>query len=260
MTETLFAMLKSDDGYEIRRVPVDANVQAQLDILFEDQEKSFLDGVEKFIEFNGLYKPEADEMLFIDDSALTQSVVDATEQNALAYDSLDISQLGSFRVQFIFRKSTINKDRVLLQKFSPKQYLSSHAFAVILRQETYTRLVEPGFSLDEKVSAYIINSKVYFRSFFQLRTMFTVTNHFFEATRPQVEAFSEHEKVKVDNAALFVSNADQTCRRLIYSIERSNVLNILTADIIARKAAEVGLDLALDEDRIVIPSARACCF
>lgn len=256
MTNVLFAMLRNQDQHEVRRVPVSAQVQAQLDQLFESQEQAFTAGITEDVPFDGMYKPDKEEILFIDDQDLTAPLREAIAANPTAIKTLDIANMNNARVQFLFRRSTLQQDRIVLQRFSSRQYLSNSGLALILKAGTYQKLVDPGFSLDDKISAYVVGSKIYFKSFFQLRTMLTVQEHFTEATEPQVEKFSEHDSLLIDNKALFTSNADQTCRRLVGSIQKSGVLDTVQPEEIVGKANELGLALELSNGRIRIPEEK----
>lgn len=257
MTNILFAMVKNGSSHEVRRVPVTAQVQSQLDQLFEHQERTFLADVSEDIPFDGMYKPDKEELLYIDDADLTAPLHKAISLNASAFPILDVGSLSNSRIQFLFRKSTLQYDRILLQRFTSRQYLSNSALAVILRSGTYEKLVDPGFSFDDKVSAHVVGSRVYFRSFFQLRAMLTVQDHLTEATTPQLESFADHDSLRIENKALFMANSDQTCRRLVGSIQRSDVLNIVTPQKIVERALEVGLELNLSDGKILIPSDKA---
>ncbi|MGK7752732.1 MULTISPECIES: hypothetical protein [unclassified Roseovarius] len=257
MTKTLFALVREKNSeHVVYRVAVNAQVQAQLDQLFETQEQDFLAHVDEEIEFDGMYKPDREEILYIEDAKLVSPLNATLEQNPTAYPLLDVGNLAFTKILLLFRESTTQNGRLLMQRFSRKQFLSNSGLSLILQGDTYRKLVEPGFSLDDKVSAYVLDNRVYFKSFFQLRTMLTVQEHFKVATETQVHEFANKSQLYVENEALFASNADQTSRRLIHGIDKSGVLETVGVETIAAHAMKVDIKLSVEDGKLVMPMEK----
>lgn len=53
MPRNFFALCRDADQNSIRRIPLDAGTQRKLEVLFDKQEKQFLDGRDEEIPFAG---------------------------------------------------------------------------------------------------------------------------------------------------------------------------------------------------------------
>ena len=91
MTSTLFALVKRGQETSVRRVPVNSQVHIHLDALFETQERSFVNDIENQIKFDGMYKPDAEEILYIDDAKILSEMTNTLSTNTTSYDILAAS-------------------------------------------------------------------------------------------------------------------------------------------------------------------------
>lgn len=256
MPRTLFALCKQDGGNVVRRVPLEAGVQADVEQMFDQQELSFFEGKDEPIEFNGDWKPDENELLCITDANLLGQLNATLTNGAGAYDRLDITNYDQAGIKALFMHSAQIPGHILVQKFRTSQYLQRKGLTLTFNNNTFGKLSEQGFSLDERLGAVIRGDLVMFVSFHVLRTFLTVQEHFSEATAPEVDSFASHLSFHVANRAVFDSNMDERCRKLIRGIRKSGVLdNHDAAEIIARAAA-VGLTLSQQGGCIVLPSVK----
>lgn len=256
MPRTLFALCKQDEQMVVRRVPLEAGVQGEVEGIFDDQEQLFFHGKDDPIEFNGDWKPDENELLCITDGELLAQMNETLANGAGAYDRLDITDYDGAGVKALFMHSEQNNGHILLQKFRTSQYLQRKGLTLAFNGNQFGRLSERGFSLDKKLAAVVHGDAVVFVSYHVLRSILTVQEHFAEATAEEVDAFAQHPSFRIENRAVFDSNMDERCRKLIRGINKSNVLvDHNAAEIIAR-ATTVGLTLIEDGGRIVLPSVR----
>ncbi len=256
MPRTLYALCKQDGGNVVRRVPLEAGVQNEVEQIFDDQEQAFVHEKDEPIEFNGDWKPDGNELLCITDEDLLTQLNETLINGAGAYDRLDITNYDRAGVKALFMHSETIEGRILIQKFRTSQYLQRKGLTLMFSNNQFGKLSEKGFSLDDRLSAVVQDDKVMFVSFHVLRSFLTVQEHFAEATAQEVDDFAQHPSFYIENRAVFDSNMDERCRKLIRGIHRSGVLNDHNAVEIVAKAAAVGLELDEHDGRIVLPSAK----
>lgn len=256
MPRTLFALCRQDGQNVVRRVPLEAGVQAEVEAVFDEQERSFFDGKDDPIEFNGDWKPDGNELLCITDEDLLAQVNETLVDGAGAYDQLDITDYEAAGVKALFMHSERLRGKLLFQKFRASQYLQKKGLTLFFNDNQFGKLTEHGFSLDERLAAVVDGNTVMFVSFHVLRSFLTVQEHFSEATEQEVDRFANHPSFHIENRALFDGHMDERCRKLIRGIHKSRVLDEHNAAEIIARANTVGLELGEEAGRIVLPSVK----
>jgi hypothetical protein len=256
MPRTLFALCKQDGENVVLRVPLEAGVQADVEQLFDQQEVAFFAGKDEPIEFTGDWKPDANELLCIADANLLGQLNATLINGAGAYDRLDIANYDQAGIKALLMHSAQIPGQILVQKFRTSQYLQRKGLTLTFNNNTFGKLSEKGFSLDERLGAVIRGDVVMFVSFHVLRSFLTVQEHFSEATAPEVDSFANNLSFHVENRAIFDGNMDERCRKLIRGIRKSGVLDNHNATEIITRAATVGLTLNQQGGRIVLPSVK----
>ena len=256
MPRTFFAICRVGDANVIRRVPLRAGVQAELEALFDNQEEKFLAGRDEEVAFNGDWKPEQNELLVIEDQLLASPFTETLDNGPAAYDQLDISNYAEAGIKGIFTRSERDQQRILLQKFQTSQYLQKSGLTLVFSNNQFGKLSEKGFALDARLTAVIEGDQFKFLSFRNLRTILTIQHHFELATDAEVTTFRDHASFHVENAALFDAAMDERSRKLVRGIERSGVLNDHDCAAIREKAGSVGLQIDLHEGRLVLPGDK----
>lgn len=256
MPRTLFALCKQDGQNVVRRVPLQAGVQGQVEAMFDEQEHAFFAGKDEPIEFTGNWKPDGNELLCITDVDLLAQVNQTLDHGAGAYDQLDIENYDEAGVKALFMHSAQIEGQVLIQKFRTSQYLQRKGITLTFNGNTFGQLSEHGFSLDERLGGVVNGNTVMFVSFHVLRSFLTVQEHFTEATAEEVSDFAQNPSFHVPDQAVFDANMDERCRKLIRGIHKSGVLQAHDANEIITRAATVGLALEAHEGRIILPSVK----
>ena len=96
-----------------------------------------------------------------------------------------------------------------------------------------------------------------FKSYANIRKVFNVAAFFEAATDQDIDEFSDHPNVHVEDLATFKETCDQTARRLVYAISKRGILDDHTPPEIVERALAVGLEIHLNEGRIGMPTTRA---
>lgn len=253
MTQNLFAACRSEDNeLSVKRVRVTQPVQNQIETLFLDQEQGFMNGITEEIEFDGAWKPDTNELLTIDLPDQATVITDAIAANPMSLPDIDSANIADEGVRALF---VGDANRVLVQRFAPPQILSRR-FSLLLDQNTFKRLEDPAFALDVRLTCVIRDNKIKFKSFHSLRQIIDLFDLYQEATDDVLTDFSQNDTLDVDDEDLLKQNADQTCRKLIYAIARSGVLERHTADEIQVAAQGVGLGITINDGKIAVPTGR----
>lgn len=256
MPRTFFAICRVDDANVIRRIPLRAGVQVEMEALFDSQEQAFLEGRDEEVAFDGGWKPDDNELLMIDDQALAAPFIQTLTDGPAAYDQLDISNYAAAGIKGIFTRSSVEEHRVLLQRFQTSQYLQKSGLTLVFSNNQFGKLSEHGFSLDTRLTAIVEGDRFKFISFRNLRTILTIQQHFEQATDAEVAEFRAHASFHIQNAALFDAAMDERSRKLIRGIGKSGVLNNHDCASICEKAGSVGLVIDLHDGRLVLPGDK----
>lgn len=254
MPQNLFAACVSEGGIVAKRVQLNNDVQAQVIGLFAEQEVLFRDGVVEEIAFNGTWKPDDDEVLTIPIPADTQALVEAIEGDPLA---LPVIQTGSFSDEGIKALFTGGANggatKVLVQRFTAQQLLERR-FSLLGDGNTFRRLTEPAFALDTSLMCIIEGGHLKFKSQHKLRTLVNMVDIYRAATEPEVRQFAAHAALAIADVDAFVAVTNQTSRKLIAAIASAGTLDEYNIPQIQAAAAATDLDVAVENDRIVMPT------
>ncbi|MCY4235730.1 MAG: hypothetical protein OXE74_05440 [Cyanobacteria bacterium MAG CAR2_bin_4] len=257
MPRNFFALCRDADQNSIRRIPLDAGTQRKLEVLFDKQEKQFLDGRDEEIPFAGDWKPDDDQLLTIIDEELAQPLVKTLHENMTVFDELNIRNSNKTEIKAIFTRSSVQENRILIQQFLSSQYLGRGKLDLILCNNRFTQLSQSGFTLASKLVAVLDGSTFKFQSFRNLRTIFKVQHHFQEATDQEINEFACHPSLHIEDRGEFQNLITERTRKLIKSIMESHVLQKYKTEEIIQKAQSIGLELESKEDRIVIPNSKS---
>ena len=256
MPRSFFALCRVGEENVVRRVPLQAGIQAELEQLFDGQETAFLAGRDEEVEFNGDWKPDSNQIMTLEDANLVQPFTLTLQDGPAAYERLDISQYDQAGIKAIFTHSEVVEGRVLIQRFKTSQYLQKSGITLVFTNNQFGKLSDHGFALDARLTAIVEGNLVKFHSFHSLRTILTVQEHFHQATNQQVREFAGHATFHVENVALFDAAMDERSRKLIRGIALSGVLNDHDVVAIRDKASSVGLEIDLHEGRLVLPGEK----
>lgn len=257
MTQNLFAACRHNGSLVVRRVRLDATVQVAVAALFASQESNFRNGVDTEVDFNGTWNPEDNEILTIDIPTEAEIFEEAINANATSIQDIDTTNFAGEGIRALFTGSTLNGvTKVLVQRFTSMQVLQKK-WALLQDGNAFRQLTEPAFSLDNALTCIIENDKVKFKSQHKLRSIIDMQDIYREATDQEVRDFSAHVNLEVSDVNNFLGVADQTTRKLISAISRSDTLNNYTVADIQTAANRVGVTINVQNGKIVMPSTRA---
>lgn len=256
MPRTFSALCRINDALTVRRIPLKAGLQGELEQMFDRQEQDFLNGRDEEIDFNGDWKPDPNQLMVIDDGPLLQVFNHTIEVGPAAFEHLDVTDHQAAGIKAIFTHSATQEGRILIQRFQASQYLQRSGLTLVFNDNLYGKLSDPGFSLDTRLTAIVEGSLIKFPSFRNLRTILTIQEHFNVATQAELDVFVAEEVLYVENRALFDAAMDERARKLVRGIQRSGVLTNFDVPTIRAKAGEVGLMIDERDGKIVMPGDK----
>lgn len=253
-------VLTSLPGMRVARMPLSQDLQIEISALFRTQEQEFLLGIEEVIKFDGKYRPDDREILFIEDFD-DMDILKNAVHNPLGCQEF-VLQDGTFEsIKAIFSGYENNGlIRVLIQGFDRRRIISTKGFSIFHSANTFTKFDGSGLTLDNKLTAIMEGDNMKFASFHFLRQIFDMSAYYKEATDQDLTAFAEHKALQIANPKAFMEISDTWIRRKIGLIQQSGILDKYSPNQIASAAKHFDIPLALTgqsgEEKLVIPTDR----
>jgi len=144
MPRSFFALCRVGEENVVRRVPLQAGIQAELEQLFDGQETAFLAGRDEEVEFNGDWKPDSNQIMTLEDANLVQPFTLTLQDGPAAYERLDISQYDQAGIKAIFTHSEVVEGRVLIQRFKTSQYLQKSGITLVFTNNQFGKFQPKG--------------------------------------------------------------------------------------------------------------------
>lgn len=223
MTLSLFA-LTSDPAKRIVKFNLSNDVQADLTTYLKDQESSF-DLQQDEIVFDGKYKPDAGEVLCIENYDDIDNLESAI-RNPTSLDLVDPSEDFFHDIKALFSGYILATGgvKVLLQNFDRRKIISTNGLSIFHSANVYKKIEGIGLTIDHKLTATLEEGKLKFFSFHNARQIFDLSEYYKEATDDDVIEFSNMDLIKsVDNNQL-LEMSDSWVRRKISLIQQSGIL------------------------------------
>lgn len=255
----LFALVK-DPAARVQRFTLAKEVQTEITDYLQKQEIAF-DKAEAEIAFDGKYKPDQGEVLYIDDFD------DINKLGAAVAEPMSVPELvpsieifDSITALFAGRVEKDKTTTVLLQNFDRRRVLSTRGFTIFQSGDHFKRIDGLGLTVDNRLAAVLSGKRLRFSSFHNARQIFDLTAHYVEATDADIAAFTEMPNIHADKAAL-VASADTWIRRKFALVQQSQILSKYPLAQIQKAAADFGVAIAVEAisgvDKIVLPQDKA---
>lgn len=243
MLSSLFA-LTSDPANRIVKFTLTEDVQTDLMPYLQGQEQFFLARAGQEIIFDGKYKPDAQEILIIENYDDIDNLSDAIT-NPLGYPEIAPSPEAFNSIKAIFSGyvDAADKVTVLIQYFDKRKIISTNGFSLFHSSTTYKRVEGIGLTIDNKISATLKGKSLRFLSFHVLRQIFDLSGYYREATDSDISDFASLAAIKVDDLAQLISISDNWIRRKFSLIQQSQILETVPINEIKAVATEFNIAL-----------------
>lgn len=245
MLFSLFA-LTSNPGTRIVRFKLTEEIQAELTDYFKAQENEFDNSIQEEIEFDGKYKPDSGEALFIsnyDDIDNLESSI----RNPLGINEVEPANEMFSKIKALFTgyETQDGEIKVLLQHFDRRKIISTNGLSIFHSADVYKKIEGIGISIDNKISATLMSNNLKFFSFHLLRQVFDLSEYYKEATNEDITDFSLLPNIKVEDTNELVDISDSWIRRKIALIQQSEILSTVPMNEIKAVALEFNIPLEI---------------
>lgn len=224
----LFALVDDDDS-PIRRIPLTAELSAELAQLFDNQKGSMLED-RQIIPFTGSYNVDVGEVFSITDYPMPEAIGQAIS-NPLTCQVLNLNQ-ETHRIKALFSGRWTGANKIVNFQVFDTGKLLSRGFTLIGSGDNYKKLEEPGLMLQDKLTAHYDNGTLYFVSYHNTKRFLDLADYYREATDTDLDAFAESDLFVFEDQDSFKENADSIIRKKVALLQKNKVLDDLSvADI-----------------------------
>lgn len=257
----LFGYTK-EAGKRIVRFQLDHAVQQEMTAYLLQQIEEFNANIKDEYAFDGKYKPDDGESLFIEpfDPVDDLPKAIASPMNFPVADPAEIS-FENIKGLFFGVIETDGSATVYIQHFDRRRVISDAGFSIFHSQETYKRIEGSGLTLDTKIAAKLQGTKLSFSSFFHVRQIFDMSGYYKEATESDIQDFSNIQQIHVDKLNVLIENSDSWVRRKLWLVMNGPVIQQVPINDIKTIATEFHITIeSVDvngETKIKIPENKA---
>jgi len=240
MLLNLFA-LTNDPARRIVIFELSNPVQTELARYIKSQEESFDEATEEF-EFDGKYKPDIGEILYINQYDDIDGLVHAVE-NPLGVEPVDPTEEFFLEIKALFTGyQTPNGDiKILLQNFDKRKIISTNGLSIFHAANVYKKIEGIGLTVDHKLTATLEAGKLKFYSFHSARQMFDLSEYYKEATDNDVIDFLQIDIMQTVDSDVFITLADSWVRRKISLVQQSGILQNVPLNEMKAVAIDFGI-------------------
>ncbi len=252
---SVLVMLQDKEKIEVCKMETDRKTQEALCQSYAEACHMMLDGTEH-ISFDGHYSPSEDETLCVHNFTLDEVIREAVETPA-GIASFVPNEANKDKIKAVFIGEVCDGRMVIaFQKIKKEQYLSVKGINLFFDNKTFVQEKRFGISISDEIDCIYEDGKLLFKSFFRARQIFNLMEYYREATQGEVERFARMEELAMDNAEIFIGQADSRIRKKIASIIDSGVLEKFSARDIQRMGKQTGIEIAVRNKKVVIPADK----
>lgn len=260
----LFAVMDNQSAIKIVRIKLDRSASKMIDQTFQAQQQHFESHHSNIIPFYAGYNPSYSECFELDNFLDSTSLIDAVTRNtAMPEWKPDEISIDHIKALFVGVGNPKASDVIALQTFNKKQILDtskSFVMAIVGAANTFSKAEKVGFNIDDNLVAIVKGPKIYFRSFFKLRSIFDMNNYFQEATDQDLSIFASHAAFAVPPGFNIAAIADTPIRSKITLINKSGILDAQQLPTLKAAAQKIGFPLETtvsgNDEKIAMPQTK----
>ena len=256
---SIFILSEQEGKSSVYRLEVDRDAQTALGAWFGDAGDRLTRDREQ-IAFDGSYKPNPDELLVIEGFRMPETILRAVrdpfsvapyQKQGESFPPIKAVFVGSFTEQ----EEQLCYE-IAFQRFRREQYLSTRQINLFFDRNTFRRKEDFGIGITDGVDALYREGRLLFSSFYYARQIFDLRDYYREATDDELERFTDHKMLELEDRERFVKNADTWIRRKISHIHDSGVLEKYKPEEVVRRANRVGVSMSARDGKLVLPKDK----
>lgn len=262
-TSSIMVLLNNGNRNLVQLLEMDKPTQTAICNSFADACVSLL-SERQMVSFDGSYKPNTDEGLSITDFRLPEIIADAVK-NPLGLQTFSYSEETEPGIKAVFvgertmtKNTTDNTEAftIAFQLFRNEQYLSTKKFRLYFEENVFKHEKRWGIGITDTVDCIFTQTELRFSSYFYARQIFDLSDYYRFATDAEVQSFCGLDLLSIADKSSFQSMADNWVRRKIAAINDTGVLENNTAAQIKKLAKSCGLEVVVENKKLVIPSEK----
>lgn len=254
----LAAIAKTQGGYQLLQIPLGQNIQTEFRATWYQQYLEFTNEIEE-IPFDPGFQPEGEQRFVLTDYDLP-AWFDDVQRNSV--DELDLisvheQQIDNIKGLVAFVQKEDDSEMLLFQNFSRAHVIRPGRF-LFLDRDLYKSAENPGLALQGKLSAIYepLQSKLLFQHFRTTNTFLPLTDQYEEASEESIREILAHERLLPENVDALALNASQWFRKRFALLRDSEILDDYTAAEIAHHAGAYGVNIEVEDDKVVFPADK----
>lgn len=211
-----FVFFRLVDG-SIRKVLLSNEAVEDIVALWEPSYTKFISEDIKEVTFDGSYKPDDDEVLYVT-MDLPEPFADIP-YNTNNYNEIAIPE-DKIKTVCLFHDGNY-----YFQNFMNNYIVKASNIALFWSGDTYRKFEEKkAFTIEETVNAIYHGGKFYFRSYANAKQIFDLTEFYKEATNADIDTVFANDIFAGTDCEWMKVNCDSVMRKQIKSIEDSGIL------------------------------------
>lgn len=253
---SIMLLMETGGELQIKRLETNQKTQASIAQIFAAGYTALTKDKET-VEFDGKYKPDEDEVLYIKEFDIGDAILEAVK-NPLDVSpfSPGVEQAERIKAVFVGEQNKTHL-RIAFQKFKKEQYIKTTGIHLFFNNQTFVEEKRFGISISEMVDCVFENGELKFHSYFMTRQLFDLKDYYRSATEGEIEKFTNYKSIQFDDVATFMMQTDTGVRKRVASIMDSGILLKYTPKEIKKIGKSTGVKININDDKIVIPKEKS---
>lgn len=254
---SIMVMLGTRKDIQVCRLETDKDTQKAICKSFSDYYQKFTED-KQAIKFGGSYKPEDDEILYIDSFGVDKQILEAIKEPSGVPPFIPAIEETENIVAVFVGKSDGKDTRIAFQRFRKDQYISTSGFNIFFDKNTFIQEKRYGITIADWVDCVWMNGQLQFASYFITNQIFDLQDYYRTATEKEVDDFTKQAVLCFEEPEAFRRQASGSrIRRMIAEIMDSGVLKKYSASEIKRMTKQkTGVELKVKNKQLVMPQER----
>lgn len=248
----------SRDCNKVKKLRINREVQKELVSVFSQKSDQLLNNEKEFIEFDGRYKPSENEVFYIKNFNMPETIKKAIKTPTSVEELLPKNNKNK-KINSIFTGTLNNENKYIIsfQNFMPSQIITASGVGLIFNNNSFNKISKLAVNIKEQVDCIYMNNNLYFSSYWVARQIFDLSDYYKMATDEELKSFIKKDVLTTMNEDMFFQNADEWIRRKVAFIEDSKVLERNSPYDIKKIAEDHNVDLKLNNDnQILVPDEK----
>lgn len=232
----------------IKKIDLIQNVVSPIRSVFVDNSAITFNDVDE-IKFDGNYAIQENEILYVE--LLLPDVVKEVSHNAIG---IEVLNLKIDKIKTLF---WVEKDVYYFQNFDNRKLLKCKN-VLFYNKNTFDKLNENAFIVEDTVNAIFKGNKFYFKSYTNANKIFSLLAFYQEATDEEIRNFATNDKLMMDENWL-IENSNTFIRKQITLIQKSNILAKANPRKIKTSAKKFNLNITIEDGKVKLPNDKKIC-